>query len=142
MVNIINEVKLSAGYANFVLKRKTLQFTHQKVKVVTPRVQLKAIELLNSGEILSKYDLAKKAYCDHRTAQRILSKLTGIYVCSWRRHVNKHIPVYKKGNKYDKSKPKIKTHAEVCKKYDDDPEHKINKLMRHRIRKIIKRIGI
>lgn len=113
-----------------------------KEKVVKPRVEMKAIELLNSGLLLSKYDLAEKAFCDHRTAQRILSKISGIYIAHWKSHVNKHIPVYKKGNRRNKEKPQAKTHAEICKKYDADIEHKIDKLMRERARRTIKRIGI
>ena len=63
-----------------------------------PRVEIKAVELLESGEALSKYDLAKAAPCHHRTAQRVLAKLhsagIGVRIVWWAKSHNSNIPIY------------------------------------------------
>ena len=63
-----------------------------------PRVEIKAVELLKGGEVLSKYDLAKAAPCHHRTAQRVLAKLhsegIGVRIVWWMKSHNSNIPIY------------------------------------------------
>lgn len=63
-----------------------------------PRVENKAIELLRSGEALSKYDLAKASPCDQRTAQRVLAKLhsggIGVRIVWWQQVYYQRIPIY------------------------------------------------
>ena len=63
-----------------------------------PRVEIRAVELLESGEALSKFDLAKAAPCHHRTAQRMLAKLhsagIGVRVVWWAKSHNSNIPIY------------------------------------------------
>lgn len=74
-----------------------------------PRVKIKAVELLESGGALSKYDLAKAAPCHHRTAQRVLAKLhsagIGVRIVWWAKSHNSNIPIYHISAGMDVKKP-------------------------------------
>lgn len=65
---------------------------------MTPRVVNFAVGLLLDGERLTKYVLAEKAPCHHRTAQRALRHLSEqcgiVNVVAWVPHMNQHIPTY------------------------------------------------
>ena len=103
-----------------------------------PRVELIARTM--SG---TKYDLAKAAPCHQRTAQRVWKKLHKervVTVIKWVQHYRHMIPVYGQGT--TQPKPKPKTRAQISKKYMNDTEHKIQRLMRDRANRIIKRYGI
>lgn len=74
-----------------------------------PRVENKAIELLQNGEALSKYDLVKAAPCHHRTAQRVLAKLhsagIGVRIVWWQQMYYQRIPIYHMSAGMDVKKP-------------------------------------
>ena len=81
-----------------------------------PRVKIRATELLKSGEALSKYDLAKAAPCDQRTAQRVLDKLhsggIGVRIIWWQKVYHQHIPAYHMSSGADYPRPVARTNAE------------------------------
>jgi len=111
------------------------------------RVEPKAMELFEADLSFNKYYLSKIAHCDQRTAQRILTKLhqnKQIVIQSWCKVYKQFVPIYfiNKRNRVDKPKPKPMTRSEISKRYNEDVEHKIDKLMRDRARRTIKRIGI
>lgn len=114
---------------------------------MTPRVENKAIELLNAKLSFNKYYLSAIAHCDQRTAQRALSKLhknKQVVIKDWFKHYKHWIPIYSRIRKgaIDKPKPAPMPRSEIAKKYSSDVEHQINRLMRDRARRTIKRIGI
>ena len=111
------------------------------------RVESKAIELFQNGLFINKYFLCAVAHCDQRVAQRVLTKLhknKQIIIKDWCKSYRQWIPIYfiNKRNRVDKPKPEPMTRSEISKRYNEDVEHKIDKLMRDRARRTIKRIGI
>ncbi len=71
-------------------------------------VELKALDMLAQGRGVCKYALAKAAYCDQRTAQRILARIHKAgqaCVVGWRPIYRHHIPVYQTGDEPDCPKP-------------------------------------
>lgn len=111
------------------------------------RVENKAIELFESKISINKYSLADTAYCDQRTAQRILKKLhenEKIVIIDWHRHYKHWIPIYKRRRKdlSDKPKPAPLPRSEIARRYMSDVENQINRLMRDRARRTVRRIGI
>ena len=118
-----------------------------KEKVVIPRIELKAMELIEAKFSFNKYYLSEIAHCDQRTAQRALSKLhrnNKVVIKDWFKHYQHWIPIYGKSRKgaIDKPKPLPIPRSEIAKKYSLDVEHQIDRLMRDRARRTIKRIGI
>lgn len=114
---------------------------------MTPRVELKAKELLKADLFFNKYALAQIAHCDQRTAQRTLCKLHKakiVVIKEWFRHYKHWIPVYilRKAKRADAIKPEPMTRSEISKRYNDDVEHKIDRLMRTRAKRTIKKMGI
>lgn len=81
-----------------------------------PRVETKAVELLRAGQALTKYDLAKAAPCDQKTAQRVLAKLhsggIGVRIVWWQQVYYQRIPIYHMSEGSDYPKPAAMTHAE------------------------------
>lgn len=81
-----------------------------------PRVEIKALELLIAGQSLNKYDLAKAAPCNQRTAQRVLDKLhnskVGVRVIWWAQVYHRHIPIYHMSHGSDYPQPMAMTPAE------------------------------
>jgi predicted metallo-beta-lactamase superfamily hydrolase len=111
------------------------------------RIEIKAVRLFETKMVINKYSLAETAYCDQRTAQRILKKLhenNFIVIADWHRHYRHWIPIYKRKRKNvnDKPKPDSLTRSEIYKRYMMDVEHQINRLMRDRARRTLRRIGI
>lgn len=83
-----------------------------------------ALKLLHEGIELSKYDLAFRARCDQRTAQRILKKFHAegrIKIASWAPIYTKRIPVYKVGGT-DAPKPAPVPPAEAQAKRRKNPD--------------------
>lgn len=80
---------------------------------------------------VTKYDVAYRCYCDHRSAQRILTHLHlehEVYICSWRKAKKSgvSIPIYLIGKKKDATKP-IPTRARVneyAKEIRNNPDKK------------------
>lgn len=74
-----------------------------------PRVETKAVELLRAGQALTKYDLAKAAPCDQKTAQRVLAKLhsggIGVRIVWWQQVYYQRIPIYHMSAGMDVKKP-------------------------------------
>lgn len=74
-----------------------------------PRVETKAVELLRAGQALTKYDLAKAAPCDQKTAQRVLAKLhrlkIGVRIVWWTKSHNSNIPIYHMSDGRDAPRP-------------------------------------
>ena len=74
-----------------------------------PRVETKAVELLRAGQALTKYDLAKAAPCDQKTAQRVLAKLhsggIGVRIVWWQKVYYQRIPIYHMSAGMDVKKP-------------------------------------
>ena len=74
-----------------------------------PRVETKAVELLRAGQALTKYDLAKAAPCDQKTAQRVLAKLhsggIGVRIVWWQQVYYQRIPMYHMSAGMDVKKP-------------------------------------
>lgn len=73
-----------------------------------PRVQAKAIEVLSTGEALSKYDLARIAPCHQRTSQKILKKLhemNQVRIIGWQKVYFQRIPIYHFSAGSDMPKP-------------------------------------
>lgn len=65
--------------------------------------------LIEQGHVMSKNDAAALVFCDHRTAQRVFSKLHAekiVYIAAWEPVYRQTIPVFKKGPGKDKAKPK------------------------------------
>lgn len=81
-----------------------------------PRVELKARELLNNGVALSKYDLAKAAPCNPRTAARMLHKLyqaaMGVRIIGWQKVYYQRVPIYHMSEGSDYPKPSAMDNAE------------------------------
>lgn len=111
---------------------------------MTPRVENTARKLLTFMD-LSKYDLAKEAFCDPRTAQRILKQLNQdrvFFIVGWTKSYNQWIPVYgKASNRKDMPRPETLTTAERYRRYYDD-EVAWNAAMKKRAKRIIERVGI
>lgn len=111
------------------------------------RIENKAVQLFETKIFINKYSLAETAYCDQRSAQRILKKLhenEKIVIVDWHRHYKHWIPVYriKLRNLSDKQKPAPLPRSEISRRYMMDVEHQINRLMRDRARRTIQRMGI
>lgn len=111
------------------------------------RIENKAVELFETKISINKYLLAETAYCDQRTAQRILKKLHDselIVITDWHRHYKHWIPVYKRRRKNlsDMPKPAPLPRSEIARRYMMDVENQINRLMRDRARRTIQRMGI
>ncbi len=74
-----------------------------------PRVETKAVELLRAGQALTKYDLAKAAPCDQKTAQRVLAKLhsggIGVRIVWWQQVYYQRIPIYHMSAGMDVKRP-------------------------------------
>lgn len=74
-----------------------------------PRVETKAVELLRTGQALTKYDLATAAPCDQKTAQRVLAKLhsggIGVRIVWWQQVYYQRIPIYHMSAGMDVKKP-------------------------------------
>lgn len=104
-----------------------------------PRVELRARSLLSEGRAMTKYDLAELAHCDQRTAQRVLSKLEGIYVERWVPVYQQMIPEYRLGYCKDAPKPKGMTPTQRSRKRRKDPEHRIQEAMQKRAKRFIER---
>jgi hypothetical protein len=103
------------------------------------RVEAHALTLLGSKSAISKYDLAKSAPCDQRTAQRILKRLHErkvVVIVAWVYHYHKHIPKYGEGEK-DKRKPKPLTRKQISRRYNADPENSWNRMMKRRAQRLI-----
>lgn len=81
-----------------------------------PRVETKAVELLKAGRALTKYDLAKAAPCNQRTAQRVLDKLhrggIGVRIIWWQKVYHQRIAIYHMSVGDDYPRPAAMTHAE------------------------------
>lgn len=104
---------------------------------MTPRVELKAIEMLQSGQLVTKYTLAEIAPCHQRTAQRTLSKLHKMKfmrVDQWVAHYYKWIPQYSIAATENARKPKPKTNAQRSRKYYSNPDNYINRLNYKRVK--------
>lgn len=98
---------------------------------MTPRVELKAIELLQTGQLVTKYTLAELAPCHQRTAQRTLSKLHKMKfmrIDDWIAHYYKWIPQYSIAATENARKPKPKTNAQRSRKYYNNPDHYIHRI--------------
>lgn len=80
-----------------------------------PRVETKAVELLRAGQALTKYDLAKAAPCDQKTAQRVLAKLhsggIGVRIVWWQQVYYQRIPIYHMSAGMDVKKPEAMDNA-------------------------------
>jgi hypothetical protein len=98
---------------------------------MTPRVELKAIEMLQAGQLVTKYTLAEIAPCHQRTAQRTLTKLhksSFMRVAKWSMHYKQWIPVYSIAATENARKPKAKTNAQRSRKYYSDPDNYIHRI--------------
>lgn len=104
---------------------------------MTPRVELKAIEMLQAGQLVTKYTLADSAPCHQRTAQRTLTKLhksSFMRVAKWSMHYKQWIPVYSIAAAKNAKKPAAKTNAQRSRKYYSDPQNYMNRLNYKRVR--------
>ena len=104
---------------------------------MTPRVELKAMELLQAGQLVTKYTLAELAPCHQRTAQRTLSKLHKsrfMLIAKWSMHYKQWIPVYSITAAKNAKKPAAKTNAQRSRKYYSNPDHYIHRLNAQRAR--------
>jgi len=111
---------------------------------MTPRVRLKALELLGAGLAFNKYFLAEIAYCDQRTAQRALKRLHElklVVISDWCKIYKKWIPIYRASGKgrRDKPRPESVTQAEINAKRLADPEYMIREMKRKRAKRLIER---
>ena len=81
-----------------------------------PRVEAKARELMGQGVALSKYDLAKAAPCNQRTASRVLHKLhqaaMGVRIIWWQKVYHQRVPIYHMSEGSDYPKPPAMDNAE------------------------------
>lgn len=103
---------------------------------MTPRVLAFAIAALFDGERLTKYDLAEKAPCHQRTAQRVLSHIAEqcrvVSVVAWVPFRNQRIPAYGFGLT-SKRKPRAMSGAERARRRRrENPEVCIDEMMRKR----------
>lgn len=76
-------------------------------------------QLLESGNALSKHTAAKQAYCDKRTAERVLAHLwlmKMIRIVSWEQIYNNTTPRYRWGVGPDAPRPRAMTPAEKARK--------------------------
>lgn len=103
---------------------------------MTPRVLRLAAGLILDGERLSKYDLAERAPCHQRTAQRVLIRLSTISRVvrrvAWVKHMNQRIAVYGFGVR-DKRKPRAMTACEIARRRrKENPELCIDEMFKKR----------
>jgi hypothetical protein len=100
------------------------------------RVEKVALEMLNAGKVICKYDLAAVAHCDQRTAQRVLKKIhsssVGVRISRWATIYRQYIPLFFKGPGADFPKPSPKTSAERARKRRKDPEVRWSEMMKKR----------
>lgn len=104
--------------------------------------RVKAVALLCSTP-MSKYDLASRAVCDQRTAQRALSALHAdklMHVASWVRCYHAWIPVYALGPGRDARKPAPMTSTHRTRLRRKDPEVCIAEAMAKRAARFRKSI--
>lgn len=104
-----------------------------------PVVYGKAISLLHQGESLTKDDLAAKAPCHERTAQRLLLKMCKnqeIHISSWVLKKNVWIPRYRIGAGKNKSKPRAMTKVERARKMRQNPEYREKEARNARMRRL------
>lgn len=104
-----------------------------------PVVYQRALSLLQQGERLTKYDLAAKAPCHVRTAQRILKKICEeeqVFISGWVLNKNAWIPRYKFGTSRNQTKPRALTGAERVRKLRKNPEYRAFEAMRARARRL------
>jgi hypothetical protein len=101
---------------------------------------------MEKGVHLSKYDVAERVFCHHRTAQRVLKKLHEEEFCKisgWAKANQSWIPVYSIGVKRDKKMPKPLTPAEISKRYKEaNPEYVLNEAIRRKILRREKCVGL
>lgn len=77
---------------------------------MTPRVYKAALEILKKGP-MDKWELAHDAFCDQRTAQRILKKMHEeglVHIFGWATIYKHYIPIYSLGTGVDVKSPRIK----------------------------------
>lgn len=107
------------------------------------RVEKVALEMLNAGKVICKYDLAAVAHCDQRTAQRALKKIhsarCGVRISRWAPIYRNYIPMYFKGPGIDFPRPEPKSGAERAKKRRRDAEIKWDEMMRKRQKRLHER---
>lgn len=103
-----------------------------------PRVEIKAVELLKAGHVMTKYELASAAFCDPRTAARTLAKLHSstelIRVAKWVPIYRRKIPAYAIGDGKDANKPKAisdKNRKRIFR--EDNPESLVDQALKKRI---------
>ena len=87
--------------------------------------------LQNETVGVTKYDIENRCYCDHRSAQRILTHLhleNEVYICGWRKAKKSEvrIPIYLRGNKPDAPRPVPvrERQNEYMRERRSDPERK------------------
>lgn len=109
---------------------------------MTPRVRMRAEELLKEGRRLTKFDLAAEAPCDHRTAQRVLAALDCAYVCAWVRSYRQPIPEYAFGDAPSVPRPKAQTTTQRNRRRRrEDPELRIREAMTKRKARFLAKVG-
>ena len=103
------------------------------------RVREFALNTLERGAQLSKYDLMIQAHCDQRTAQRVLKRLheeTLVRVVKWVSAYRQKIPVYAYGSGKDKMKPKRDEKARM-RRLRADPEYAMLESMKKRRKRAV-----
>lgn len=106
------------------------------------RVQARALQLMQQGKTLDKYDLATAAFCDQRTAQRALGamhKRGEIHITKWVPVYKHTIPHYAFGPGKDAKKPKPLSGAEKNQKYLQDPLRREEIAARKRLKRLAER---
>lgn len=106
---------------------------------MTPRVRLRALELLAQGP-LDKHQLVERAFCDLRTAARALKALHEdglIHIICWERGHGAPIPTYRWGSGEDARRPKAATCAEKARKRRSNPDVAFNELMAKRAKRFL-----
>lgn len=104
------------------------------------RVEAKALELMEAGQAMSKYDLSRLAHCDQRTAQRILARIhssdRGVRISRWVSIYRAWIPVYKLGRQVDVPRPAPLTSSEIMARRRKSLEVRWEEMMKKRSKRL------
>jgi len=111
---------------------------------MTASVELIARHALMTQK-LNKYELAEKAQCHQRTAQRILAKLHAekqARIAGWDVCYRAPIPRYAPGAGNDVTRPKPMTMRAVQRRRRRDVEVRWNEAMAKRKKRVLERVSI
>ena len=106
------------------------------------RVGKKIMQMAEAGLSFTKHDVALQAPCDLRTAWAALKRLNSaavIHITKWQKFSHGYIPMYKLGDKRNRSKPAPLTRDQINFRRLNDPEYMIREMMRKRKYRLIKK---